>query len=57
MRRVTFYKKRGVPGINRIQEDDNGEKTSLTASEFTSTNLKAIDAKLESKKKEQRSVL
>jgi len=34
MRHVKMYKKRGVPGIDRVEDHDNGKVTKLEKGEF-----------------------
>lgn len=51
MRHVKLYKKRGVPGITRVEDDEDGKKTVLEKGKFDAhVNLRAIEARLKAKK-------
>ena len=51
MKHVKLYKKRGVPGITRIEEADDGKKTKLDKGEFGKMDsLKEITKKIKTKK-------
>ena len=51
MRHVKLYKKRGVPGIDRVEDDDNGKMTKLDKGTFNGKkSLKEIEKLLKQKK-------
>ena len=51
MRHVRLYKKRGVPGIDRVEDDDNGKITKLDKGKFDGKkSLKEIEKLLKNKK-------
>ena len=51
MRHVKLYKKRGVPGIERVEEDDNGKRRGLAKGKFNPhASLRTIEAQLKRRK-------
>ena len=51
MRHVKLYKKRGIPGILRVEDHDNGKVTKLGKGEFDKmARLSALRKKLDAKR-------
>ena len=51
MRHVKLFKKRGVPGIDRVEDDDNGKVTKLDKGKFDGNkSLKEIKKLLKQEK-------